>query len=264
MSDLEKMQALFHGAVIGQKTDFLSCIEKGGKISPERRLGIYQHAYRARLRDILQEDYPVLHTMLGDEAFYTLCQLYIDLYPSGHPSLRLFGRYLEKLVGEEPPYCDNPVVQEMAHFEWKFHDVFDAPDAPYVTLSDVAALSPMVWTTLRFRFHPSFYMQAYEWNVAGVWASVKEQYEEPTLPEKMPEPADVIQWRYDLRSYFRTLPREEAAALKVVSEYRAFPEVCEALAKFYGDDAPAKAANFLKGWVVEGLISRLDHAKLPL
>jgi len=259
MSDLKTMQGMFQGAVMGHENDFLSHIESGGKISAKRRLYIYQHAYKARLRDVLAEDFPVLHTMLGDEVFYELCHRYCDAYPSSHPSLRYFGQRLEKYVTEIAPYNEQEIIGEMARFEWAFHDVFDAGDHDYVRIEEVAALPASVWTTLRFDFHPSFFMAPYHWNVAAVWSSVQKEAEQLILPEKMPEITYVIQWRRDLLSYFRTLADDEARVLALAREGTSFPDICEALARTQGEGASERAAELLKGWIAEGLISCLHY-----
>ncbi len=258
MSDLRKMQAMFQEAVMKSEGDFLCQIEEGGKISPEKRLHIYQHAYRARLRSVLVEDFPVLHTMLGDGAFYELCNRYIDAYPSSYPSLGSFGQHLEKFVAQENPYKTQPIITELARFERTFHAVFDALDQKGVSVEEVGALPPSVWTILRFEFHPSLFIGPFDWNVAAVWSSVKAEDDSPTLPEKMAETTYVIQWRRDLVSYFRTLDRDEAKVLLLARNKKAFPEICESLFDDHGANAPGRAAELLKKWVVEGLVTRLD------
>lgn len=262
MTDLKELQQLFQRAVMGGAPEFLSQIEDSGRLSPERQLGIYQHAYKSRLRGVMEEDFPVLHSMLGDDFFHELCNDYIDAYPSTHPSLRYFGQHLEKFISGKPPYNSQEIIIEMARFEWMFHDVFDAPDQDPVTVEDVMALSPDIWTTLRFTFHPSLNMTAYDWNVAAVWLSVQEEGDDPTMPERIPETSQVIQWRHNLRSYFRTLSGDEAQAFSLALAGRAFPDICESLIAEHGDQAPVRAAELLKNWVVEGLITSLDYLKV--
>ncbi len=263
MSDLKQLQSLFQNAVMKEERDFLSHIEPGGKISPERRLYIYQHAYRARLRDVLAEDFPVLHAMLGDEGFIGLCNRYIDAHPSSHPSLRYFGRELENFLTREAPYDSQPVLAEMARFEWTFHDVFDARDGACVTVENVMELPAALWTTLRLAFHPSVRLAAYDWNVAAVWASVQDEADQPEIPEQMPGTSHILQWRHELKSFYRTVDRDEAAVLRIAMGQKAFPEICQTLAGEHGDQAPVRAAELLKTWVVEGLVESLDYMKMP-
>ena len=54
-------------------------------------LGIYQHAYRARLVAALRDNHEVLALALGDDAFDAIAQAYIDAHPSRFASIRWFG-----------------------------------------------------------------------------------------------------------------------------------------------------------------------------
>lgn len=262
MSDLKKMQSLFQHAIMRDDTAFLSQIEVGGKISPQRRLHIYQNAYKTRLRGVLEDDYPVMRCMLGDVVFYGLCDRYRAAHPSSHPSLRYYGQYLAAFVANELPYKNHEILSEMARFENIFHDVFDAMDKPHITVDEVAALPVSVWTTLRLECDPSCHIAPYDWNVVAVWSSVRENRYAPVLPQKMPHTTYVIQWRRDLRSYFRTLDPDEVEALLLVQEGQSFPEICECLAVIHGENAPMRAAELLKKWILEGLISSLDYLVL--
>jgi hypothetical protein len=263
MTKLAELQNLFKKAVMkGESKPFLREIEEGGNIPPEKRLSIYAHAYRSRLAEVLQEDFPVLHTMVGDEMFSKICNQYIDLYPSIHPSLRYFGKNMEKFLKTSIPYCDNLVIGEMADFEWTFRDIFDAKDGRNVIIEDVAAIPPEAWTTLRIHLQPSFHIKQYKWNVPSVWSSVIKDPDNPVRPEKYPEIAHCIQWKSDLTCYFRSVENDEAGVLKLAQNHRNFPEICEFLIEFHGDHAPMRAADLFKGWVIEGLVNRLEHLNM--
>lgn len=262
MPDLKKIQSLFQRAITGHDTAFLSQIEEGGKISPHRRLHIYQHAYKSRLRGVLEEVYPVMRRMLGDDVFYGLCDRYSAAHLSSHPSLRYFGQYLDEFVANELPYKKQQILSEMVRFEKIFQDVFDAVDKPNITVDEVAALPDSVWGTLRFECNPSCHIAPYDWNVGAVWTSVREKWDEPILPKKMPQTTHIIQWRRDLRSYFRTLDYDEVEALSLVQDGEDFSEICECLAVIHGAHAPMRAAELLKKWILEGLVSSLDYLVL--
>ncbi|WP_321392196.1 DNA-binding domain-containing protein [Emcibacter sp.] len=263
MTSLKELQKLFKSSVMLQTGDLVSEISEGGRIGPEQRLAIYGHAYGARLREVLQKDFPVLHTMLGDEQFYSLCNAYIAAYPSEHPSLRYLGRHMETFL-EGEKFREQPFLAEMARFEWTFIDVFDASDRVPVTFEQVATLSPGSWTTLRFVFHPSLHWNSFAWNVPAIWSSVQrmevDSDEEPVSPQKNADPIRVIQWRHDLVSYFRSLENDEAQMLDQAMTGTDFAALCECLAGYHGEEAPMRAAEFLKTWVTEGLITGLDFA----
>lgn len=262
MSDLKGLQRLFHAAVVSDDRDFIAQIKTGGRITPEKRLSIYAYAYKARLRGVLREDFPVLHAMLGDEAFDVLSNAYIDHYPSHHPSLRFFGQHMAKFTARTAPYENNPVIEEMARFEWSFRDVFDAADRASVGVEDVAAIPPMAWTILRLNFHPSVRLHSFRWNVAAVWSSVKEDAEHPVAPERLEEKTIVVQWRDGLLSYYRSLERDEAQVLTMAMAQKSFPDLCESLAEYQAGNAAVRAAELLKTWVLAGMVTKLDHADI--
>ena len=246
----------------GKDEDFLPEIEEGGKIGPEHRLFIYSHAYKAMLLETLTEDFSVMHFMVGDQLFEDICLKYIDHNPSSHPSLRYFGSKMSCLLKESSDFSNIVPAIEMAEYEWAFNDVFDAPDKKAVTFDNVATIAPEAWTTLRFELQPSFRIHKHKWNTAAVWAAVTNEEENLPTPEKFPEQIYCIQWKNDLNCFFKTVTNDEAGALMLAKEGKAFPDICELLYETHQDNATMRAAELLKSWVEEGLIVELDYLKV--
>lgn len=260
---LKDIQQKFIGAVMrGDKEPFLSEIEEGGKIGPEQRLEIYAHAYKARLVETLAEDFPVLHSMIGDDMFEEICLGYIDCYPSTHPSLRYLGQHMTKYLRETMPYAEILPAIEMAEFEWAFNDVFDAPDRDSVTVEQVSEVPPAAWTTLRIHLQPSFRMNRFKWNTPAVWSTVSDEKDDsPFSAQEYPVHSHCIQWKSDLKCFFRTVEDDEARLLELAVQNKNFPELCEALLEQYGEHASMRAAELFRGWVMEGLVSELEYLK---
>lgn len=245
----------------GRTEPFLAEIEEGGKIGPEKRLYIYAHAYRARLMEILADDFIALHSLVGDDMFEEICLAYIDAYPSTHPSLRYFGQHMAKFLKENDQYSSIIPAIEMAEFEWTFNDVFDDPDMKSVTVEDVTQIPPEAWTTLRIHLQPSFKMHKFKWNTPAVWSAVNEGDEKPIMPEEYPIQSHCIQWKSDLKCFFRTLSDEEAEVLRSVKAGKGFPQICEMLMGAHNELASSRAAELFKGWVMEGLVADLEYLK---
>ena len=151
---LKNIQSKFKDAVIsGKEEDFLPEIEEGGKIGPKQRLFIYSHAYKARLIETLEEDFSVLHSLVGDDMFNDICLKYIDDFPSKHPSLRYFGQHMPVFLKNSNDFSNLIPAIEMAEYEWTFNDVFDAVDKNAIKFDDVATIAPDAWTTLRFNYN---------------------------------------------------------------------------------------------------------------
>jgi hypothetical protein len=57
-------------------------------------------------------------------------------------------------------------------------------------------------------------------------------------------------------SHFRSLELDETEMLKALIEGRPFPELCECLVAHVGEEqAAARAARLLRGWVEVGMIA---------
>ncbi|HPF47169.1 MAG: putative DNA-binding domain-containing protein [Alphaproteobacteria bacterium] len=261
---LKDIQTKFKAAVMQDtKEAFLLEIEEGGKIGPEQRLHIYAHAYKSRLVDTLVEDFPVLHSLVGDDMFEDICLGYIDKYPSSHPSLRYFGQHMVQFLKETEAYSNIIPAIEMADFEWNFNDVFDAPDARSVSVEEVAKIPAQAWTTLRIHLQPSFVMSRYKWNTPAVWSTVSDKNDDhPIMPEEYPKISNCIQWKSDLKCFFRTVPDDEAALLNLAKDHKSFPDLCEQLLEEYGEAASMRAAELFKGWIMEGLVCDLEYLKV--
>ncbi len=127
LSDLRLLQEAFHRHVIDPGSEqIVSQIISTEEASAETRLGIYSAAYRIRLQETLQVDYPKLFSLLGDEAFGKLALRYINAYPSSNPSIRWFGSRMADYLASNESYKSQSVLSEMARFEWLQGEIFDA------------------------------------------------------------------------------------------------------------------------------------------
>ncbi|HLA75833.1 MAG TPA: DNA-binding domain-containing protein, partial [Gammaproteobacteria bacterium] len=118
------------------------------RASSKVRLDVYAEAYRLRLQEALSTDFEALHGLLGDTQFEQLCLKYIEAHPSQHFSLRYFGQHMSHFLHVSPSYSTQPVLAELAAFEWALIDAFDAPDSELVNLEDIASLPAEHWSTM--------------------------------------------------------------------------------------------------------------------
>jgi hypothetical protein len=222
------------------------------------RLGIYGHAYRARLTDALDDTYPVLHAVLGDEVFAALAEEFIRAHPSVHRSIRWYGRELSEFLARTAPYAEQPILAEIALLEWTLSEVFDAKDAEPLQRAQLLAIEPSAWSELRFGFHPSVRRLHLQWNTTPVWQAMSRN-EPPPDPQCAESPVPWLLWRRDLQNYFRSMTGDEAAALDAALRGENFGEICAALAAWLPDDEiPLRAAGLLGAWADSGIIVRLQ------
>lgn len=223
------------------------------RVPIETRLNIYAGAYRSRLVEALQSNYPVLAELLGEE-FHTLGEEYVRTHDSTFASIRYYGQELPQLLSEHPQYRTAPVLAELARWEWALTEVFDAADAPPIDASALAGIAPDHWAELRFQWHPSLRSLELCWNVPQIWKAVTNATDRPE-PQLTAHEIPWILWRQDLHSYFRSLSPLEAVALQAARAGESFGEVCVQLSGHMGEiEAPAHVAGFLREWLSSGLL----------
>lgn len=257
MNGLAQLQGRLQDFLLQQGPAPVQDIAEQPPVSVALRLGIYAHAYRARLLEALRENFPQLHQLLGDEVFDEMGLAYIADHPSRHFSIRWFGGELAAFLKNYLPFAGLPILVELADWEWSMRAVFDAADAEATDLAAMAATAPGAWPGLRFRAHPSLRQQGTAWNTVAVWRALLDDAEVPG-PELLPQPCVWLQWRRDLDSFYRSISDDELAALRVLLEGGTFSDCCEVLGHQHAPaEVVAVAAGLLRDWLSEGILLRV-------
>ncbi|WP_166222021.1 DNA-binding domain-containing protein [Pseudomonas atagonensis] len=222
-------------------------------------LAIYHNAYKARLLEVLRNDFEVIWQWMGDEEFDQLATAYIREQPSAHYSLRWLGKGFEGFIRRYLVPEQNAPLAELAALEWAFTLAFDAPAGDPLTIEGMAALAPEEWPALRVKPTPSLQWLECHFNSLAMWRSVKEQSEFPASVA-LEVPRVCLIWRNELICNYRSLEAPEVAALNGLFNHGwNFAELCAELAVTYGEGAPLQAVTWLKQWVQDGLLERLER-----
>jgi hypothetical protein len=255
---LRLLQRELQSHLLGEPSSIADAIADAPPLPVADRLGIYRNAYRVRLIEALDDTYPVLHAVLGDEVFSALGEEFVTAHPSVHRSIRWYGRELSEFLGQRPPYAEQPILAELALLEWTLAEVFDAADAEPKPRAALSAVDAAAWSELQFEFHPSLRRLHLHWNTAAVWQAMSRE-EVPPDPECAEHPVPWLLWRQNLQNYFRSMAADEAAALDSALRGANFGEICEALAEWLPDDEiPLRAAGLLGTWADSGIIVGID------
>src|SRR3979411_243822 len=88
---LRQLQRDLQSHLLGEASPIARAIVDAPPLAVAERLGIYRNAYRVRLIEALDDPYPVLHAVLGDEVFVALGEAFVSTHPSVHRSIRWYG-----------------------------------------------------------------------------------------------------------------------------------------------------------------------------
>jgi hypothetical protein len=255
---LRQLQSDLQKHLVGEHSAIADAIVDAPPLTIDARLSIYRNAYRVRLIEALDDTYPVLHAVLGDEDFGALGEAFVAAQPSVHRSIRWYGGELAEFLGRCPPYAGQPIFAELALLEWTLAEVFDAADAESVQRAALSAVDPSAWSELRFEFHPSLRRLHLRWNTAAVWQAMSRN-EAPPDPACVEHPVPWLLWRQNLQNYFRSTSAEEAAALDSALRGDTFGEICAALRDWRPEEEiPLRAASLLAAWADSGIIVAIN------
>jgi hypothetical protein len=257
---LRELQLDMQRHLLGEESGVTAAIVDAPPLPAAQRLAIYRNAYQVRLIDALHETYPILHGLLGDEAWVELGQAFVAAHPSVFRSIRWYGRELPDYLAASAPYSEAPILAEVALLEWTLAEVFDATDAPALARTALSAVEPSAWGFLTLEFHPSLRLLALSWNSAAVWKAMT-QDETPPRPEIAPAPMPWLLWRQSLQNYFRSMNAVESTALDSALRGRNFAQLCEDLvALLPQEEIPAAAASLLGTWADSGIIVKVGSS----
>lgn len=252
---LAELQDLFLRAVMSGDKTILTSIPGNGRTTAAVLLGVYQHAYKGRLADILAIDHPLLHQHMGAEAFEAMAYAYIDAHPSDTPNVRWFARQLPEFLESVPSYAARPDYSELAALERALSNAFDAADDPVVTMADLQSVPPESWAALHFTPHSAASRLTTTCQTYARWQALQSETEPPAV-EQATERQQLIVWRKDDVARVRVMGDEEAMMWDEAMRGVPFGRLCELVATF--DDpgtAPLRAAQYLQGWIAAELLT---------
>lgn len=236
----------------------LADVQASDTFSAARRLGIYHHAYRARLLETLRDTFAHTLSYLGDAWFDHLARAYIEQHPSRHANLRWYGdTWPDWLAGDRLTRVGagaHPEVAELARLDWCLRRAFDAADQPVATLADLAAVPAEAWGEVMLKAQPSVAVLSLQHNTLSLWHALDQGGEVPEA-QALPASMGVLVWRQDERPHFRSVSPQEDVALTAMLLGRSFGNLCALLAeRFPDDDVAMLVSSLLRRWIDDGIL----------
>jgi hypothetical protein len=258
MRSLKALQTDFQAYVLRQQAGIQAEILGTQAVTVDTRLDIYRHGYYLRLLEVLGIDYPGLRHLLGDHEFELLVRRYSDAQPSTFRSLRWYGDQLAAFLKTTAPYAKQPLLTEMADFEWHLMAAFDATDAPVVAVETMTTIPMERWAEMYFTIHPAVKRLALQWNITALWHAYDAA--KKVQPECFPAPIAYVIWRQEYDVQFCSLSVEAAYLLDAMAARQCFGAICEGLCEWFAPhDVAMQAASLLKRFIVAGVVQAVHY-----
>ena len=258
MTGLADLQTRFIDFLSGKSGLITRSVAAQGNIDTETRLNIYRNAYQIRLKQALETDHEMLGLYLGDNLFEKMAAGYIETHPSGFTSLRHFGERLPEYLKQAKPFNAHPLISELAYFERRLLDVFDAADSRRAPLSALQEIPADDWPGMTLRFHPSTQLFIAGWNSIESWKALQAGQDPPTT--QLQGHAVWLLWRgVDRLSEFRPVDEDEYRLLSLAIEGNSFAVMCESFLSRYNEDRiGAIILNYIARWFEQGIIKEIE------
>ena len=223
--------------------------------SPQR-LGIYHHAYRARLAEVLADSFAKTALYMGTDTFEEQAQAFAVQMP---PLTRSLGRYGDAFPGYlSRCYPDNPELHELAQLDWDLRTRFDSADAPALDAATLQAADPAqasTWLSWTQPLHPSLVLRSATSNVVQIWRAIDDDADVPEA-QLLDEPKTLAIWRKGQQPHFQTLDADEAAFVRELHSGSSIEHAADALAGTAQLPDPSKLTTWLQAWLRDGLLGQ--------
>lgn len=219
------------------------------------RLGIYHHAYRARLSEVLADTYAKTWLYLGSDTFEDHARQHAVAHP---PTARSLNRYGEGFVGTlRTLYPDNPELHELAQLDWDLRTRFDGADVPALDAATAPFAGP--WLARAGVLHPSALLRTLATNAVALWNAI---HADEDVPEAvaLPAPVTLLVWRKGHQPHFRSLGAQEAVFIHLLQAGASVEQACDRLQALGAMPGTELLAQWLAGLLREGLVG-LDAAR---
>lgn len=143
------------------------------KLPAARALEVYREDYLVRMSEALKNTYRSVHSVLGDEDFFSAALSYLNQHPSTFSDLDEYGEGFEDFLKSHLLSQDFPFLPDLAHFEWSFRLVFHSEEKKGLEAIELGqALSD---EKMNLSLCPSALLLSYSYSVETIYSSGDEE-----------------------------------------------------------------------------------------
>ncbi len=197
-------------------------------VGAAQRLGIYHHAYRARLTEALADTFARTALYAGDDSFAVWARRYAELHPPSTRSLNRYGDTFADFLQQRFPH--NPELFELARLDWDLRSRFDMANTPVLDSALAAELSPEAWLQASAPLHPTVVLRTIHTNVVALWQALDADTEVPP-PVALAAPLGLVVWRLGQQPHFQTVPMDQLAFLEHLRAGNSVLQASDAMAE---------------------------------
>jgi len=238
-------------------------IKPNDRLTSFERLELYNRQYWWRVLAAMQEDFPGLRAVLGDQKFDAMSKAYLIDCPSMSFTLRNLGSKLESWLRKHPKWAGKRqrLALDIVRLEWADIEAFDLATEPALKPEDI---SVMAGGKLKLRLQPYIQLLDFQYPVDDLLLAVRDSDDGATFASNAfserrkrrrvrstsklkPGEIFLAVHRLDESVYFRRLAREEFLILRALRAGKSLAQAIDIA--FRGSKTPiAERAETVQKW----------------
>lgn len=244
------------------------------RLSPAEQVDVYRRQFWLRHDESMEEDFPALAEILGDDRWETFVEDYLAAHPPFTPSLRDLGasvnQFLETWAGLPPG--KEQLCREVARYELAFVDVFDGADPPPLDPARLAQLSPADWERATLTINPLIRRMRFDYAVHRLRLAVRDrkksgQEQRLDIDAWLSEaqnvrPVYLALFRKECVVHFEDLHADAFRMLEALAERDTLLGACAKVAEGKSEAEASKLVQevgaWFQRWAVWGFIAAID------
>jgi hypothetical protein len=143
-------------------------VDPDGRPCP-KRFGVYRNNVFAGLIEVLQDSFPAVCRLIGEECFRAMARRYVTARPPRSPVLLHYGADFPAFVAGFEPIATVPYLAEVARIERAWLEAYHAAEALPLDPAALAAIAPERVGELRFTLHPSLRVVRCRFPALTIW-----------------------------------------------------------------------------------------------
>jgi uncharacterized protein len=156
-----------------------------------RKLALYRGNLHGAWIKALENAYPVLKALVGEDFFNSLAIFYGKAVPSQAGDLNLFGEGMSAFLRTFPPVAAYPYFADLASLEWALHRAHYASDVVPWSIHQWTQTASDALLNARVTIHPACALVSSNYAIAGIWQAHQGEGD-VTLPEDLTLPSHAL------------------------------------------------------------------------
>ncbi len=226
-------------------------IRPSKSLSSAERVGVYQGMYLLRMVEALENDFPAVAHLLGDDDFAELVTAYVGVHPSRTYTLNRLGDRFPEFIRSARGIRRKAFVADLARLESLVTEVFDAPESAAWPAEEIARVPENAWPGAVLRPSAALRVAAFAYPVNAYLQSVKDDQHDHPATGRRPTWIAVYRKNYEVWRLDLSKPAHDFLAALVNG--RPFGKAVATATRGLQGSAGDRLFRWLRDWVAEGL-----------